>query len=58
MRHLSEEDGGGYFIEFPDLPGCMSDGRTIDEAIENGKDAIKAWLETAKDINCDIPKPG
>ena len=25
---LSEEDGGGYLIEFPDLPGCMSDGET------------------------------
>jgi antitoxin HicB len=33
IRHLSTEDGGGYLIEFSDLPGCMSDGDTIQEAI-------------------------
>ena len=48
IRHLSDEDGGGYLIEFPDLPGCMSDGETIDEAIENGQAAIYAWVEAAK----------
>lgn len=58
MRHLSQEEGGGFLIEFPDLPGCMSDGETIEEAIKNGKDAIKAWIETAKEMNRSIPKPG
>lgn len=58
IRHLTDEDGGGYLIEFPDLPGCMSDGETIEEAIKNGKDAIKAWIEAAKEMNRKIPKPG
>lgn len=58
IRHLTKEDGGGYLIEFPDLPGCMSDGETIDEAIENGQDAIRAWIEAAKETNNKIPKPG
>jgi antitoxin HicB len=58
IRHLAQEDGGGYLIEFPDLPGCMSDGETIDEAIDNGKDAVNAWIETAKEINRPIPNPG
>ena len=58
MRHLSNEEGGGYLIEFPDLPGCMSDGETIEEAIENGKDAIQAWLQAAKETKRIIPKPG
>lgn len=58
IRHLSKEEGGGYLIEFPDLPGCMSDGETIDEAILNGQDAIQAWLEAAKEMNRPIPKPG
>jgi hypothetical protein len=40
VRPLPEEEGGGYLIEFPDLPGCMSDGETIEEAITNGIDAI------------------
>jgi len=58
IRHLSKEEGGGYLIEFSDLPGCMSDGETIDEAILNGKDAIQAWLHAAKETNRPIPKPG
>jgi antitoxin HicB len=58
IRHLSEEDGGGYLIEFPDLPGCISDGETIDEAIENGQDAVNTWIEAAKEMNRPIPRPG
>lgn len=58
IKHLSNEDGGGYLIEYPDLPGCISDGETIEEAIENGKGAIQAWMEAAKEINRPIPKPG
>jgi HicB_like antitoxin of bacterial toxin-antitoxin system len=38
---LPEDEGGGYPIEFPDLPGCMSDGETIEEAIANGIDAMR-----------------
>ena len=58
VRHLLEEDGGGYFIEFPDLPGCISDGESIEEAIENGFDAVRCWIEAAKQSNRAIPKPG
>lgn len=58
VRHLSKAEGGGFLIEFPDLPGCMSDGETIDEAIENGFDAAKCWIEVANEDNIDIPKPG
>ena len=46
-RLLLPEEGGGYLIEFPDLPGCMSDGETLEEAIENGKDALQCWIEAA-----------
>lgn len=58
IRHLSNEEGGGYLIEFPDLPGCMSDGETIDEAIDNGQDAIQVWIKAAKEMNRPIPNPG
>jgi antitoxin HicB len=57
LKRLSEEDGGGYLIEFPDLPGCMSDGETEEEAILMGKDAVFAWIETAKELNRPIPQP-
>ena len=55
---LPSEEGGGYLIEFPDLPGCMSDGETIEETIENGKDAVFCWIETAKAFGDEIPQPG
>lgn len=58
IHHLSEEDGGGYLIEFPDLPGCLSDGETIEQAIQNGLDAVVCWLEAAKEAGKPIPKPG
>ena len=44
IRPLTEEEGRGYIIEYPDLPGCMSDGETPEEAIRNGADAVKAYL--------------
>ena len=34
----------GYVVDVPELPGCMSQGKTIDEALRNIKDAIKGWL--------------
>jgi antitoxin HicB len=58
IRPLSEEEGGGYLIIFPDLPGCMSDGETIEEAIMNGIDAVTSWVETTKEFNDPIPAPG
>jgi antitoxin HicB len=57
IRKLTEEEGSGYLIEYPDLPGCMSDGETIIEVIENGRDAVQAWLIAAKEAGRDIPEP-
>jgi antitoxin HicB len=54
---LSKDDGGGYLIEFPDVPGCMSDGETPEEAITNGRDALKACLKTFREFGDPIPKP-
>ncbi len=58
IKPLSKGDGGGYLIEFPDLPGCISDGDTIKATLEEGRDAVKAWIETAKNLKRQIPKPG
>jgi antitoxin HicB len=58
VRMLAQEEGGGFLIEFPDLPGCMSDGETLEEAIENGQDAMSCWLSAARESNKKIPKPG
>ena len=48
VRPLSEEDGGGYLISFPDFAECISDGETIEEAIANGRDALKATIAALK----------
>jgi hypothetical protein len=49
IRQLSNEEGGGYLIEFPDLPGCISDGKTIDESISMlltlGLKLRKKWID-------------
>lgn len=57
MRPLSDEEGGGWLITFPHLPGCMSDGETVEEAIEQGKDAVAAWLAAAAQAGRKIPAP-
>jgi antitoxin HicB len=57
VRPLTTHDGGGYFIEYPQLPGCVSDGDTIAEAIRNGEDAVRSWIHAAKLHGDPVPKP-
>lgn len=57
VRPLSREEGGGYLIEFPDFPGVISDGETPEEAIRNGRDALKAALLTMQEFGDPIPRP-
>lgn len=55
MRLLSEEEGEGYLIEFPDFPGCIADGETPDEAMREGADALKSYRETLQQLGREIP---
>jgi antitoxin HicB len=57
VRPLSEEEGGGYGVSFPDLPGCVSDGATPEEAIANGRDALDSWLAVAVEFGDAVPMP-
>lgn len=45
-----DSEYGGYVVDVPELVGCMSQGKTIDEALSNIKDAIKGWLEVEKNM--------
>lgn len=56
ISHLAEEDGGGYLASVPELPGCISDGETQEEALANVKDAICAWIATAEVMGRPIPQ--
>ena len=54
---LSNAEGGGYAIMFPDLPGCRSDGATPEKAIENGRLALEDWLAVATEFGDLVPAP-
>ena len=47
--HISE-DVGGYWAEFPDLPGCFSQGDTLEETLENSKEALGLYLNQSDDF--------
>jgi antitoxin HicB len=57
VRPLTAEEGGGYLVEFPDLPGCMSDGDTVAEALANAADAQATWLAAMCEAGRMIPAP-
>lgn len=52
----SEEDQA-FIAEVPELPGCMADGGTYKEALSNVEVIIQEWIETAKELGREIPKP-
>lgn len=46
LHVLIEKDEAGYFVaEVPALPGCLSQGKTKDEALQNVREAVEGWLE-------------
>ena len=55
VRPLSSEEGGGYLVSFPDFAECISDGETVDEAIANGRDALKATIALLKAKKLPVP---
>ncbi|MDQ0472861.1 type II toxin-antitoxin system HicB family antitoxin [Labrys wisconsinensis] len=58
IRPLSQEEGGGYLIEFPDYPGCIADGETPEDTIREGKDALTSYVRTLKELGRPIPATG
>ena len=54
--YWSEEDQR-YLVEVPELPGCMADGETYEEALRNARVIIDEWIETANNLEREIPQP-
>ena len=52
----SDEDNA-YVAEVPELPGCMADGNTYQEARSNAERVIEEWIETALALGRPIPRP-
>ena len=54
--YWSEEDRS-FIVEVPELPGCMADGETYEQAVANARQVIEEWIETARELGRPIPKP-
>ncbi|MCH8068523.1 MAG: type II toxin-antitoxin system HicB family antitoxin [Candidatus Marinimicrobia bacterium] len=51
------KDDDAYIAEVPELPGCMADGKTYQDALNSVETIIAEWIETAKELNRPIPEP-
>jgi len=54
--YWSDEDQA-FIAEVPELPGCMADGKTYQEALTNAEVIIQEWIETARELGRAIPEP-
>lgn len=54
--YWSDEDNA-FIVEVPELPGCLADGQTYQEAVANAETIIQEWIETAKDLGRSISEP-
>jgi len=54
--YWSEEDQA-YLVEVPELPGCVADGGTYLEAVQNAEVVMQEWIETATELGRPIPQP-
>jgi len=54
--YWSQEDQA-FIVEVPELPGCLADGRTYQEAVANAEVIISEWIDTANEVGRDVPQP-
>ncbi len=57
MEIVEDKDEGGFVVSFPDLPGCVTCGETVESAVANAQDAKRAWLEAALEDRIEIQEP-
>lgn len=58
MEIVEDKDEGGYVVSFPELPGCLTCGDTLESAVNNAQDAKREWLIAAMEEGVDIQEPG
>jgi len=51
-----DDEGKGFTVEVPALPGCITEGDNIEDALSNAKEAIELFIETLKEIGKPIPE--
>jgi predicted RNase H-like HicB family nuclease len=52
-----DEEDQIYVVSVPELPGCMTHGKTYKKAVKQGLDAIESWIKVAKELGRPIPPP-
>ena len=57
LRKLSAEEGGGWLVEYIDLPGCLGAGSTPAAAIKDGEAAVEEWVAAAEEMGRAVPEP-
>ncbi len=57
MEIVEDKDEGGFIVTYPDLPGCISCGETIESAVANAIDAKEVWLEAAIEEGIEMNEP-
>ena len=57
MEIVEDKDEGGFVVSYPDLPGCITCGETIETAVANAMDAKKTWIEAALEEGIEINDP-
>ena len=57
MEIVEDKDEGGFVVSYPDLPGFITCGETLERAVANAVDAKKAWLEAALENGIEIHEP-
>lgn len=57
MEIVPDKEEGGYVVYFPDLPGCISCGKTVESAVANVQDAKREWISTALEDGIEIQEP-
>ena len=57
MEIVEDKDEGGFVASFPDLPGCITCGETIERVVENMMDAKRAWIAAALEQGIEIYEP-
>jgi len=57
IRHVTDESGSYYFVKVQEFDGCMSDGKTIEEAFNNIREAMEGWIEAKLEAGFNIPMP-
>ena len=57
LEIVEDQEEGGFVVSYPDLPGCITCGDTIEDAMNNAKDAMKSWIEAALEEGMVINEP-